>query len=562
MNNFFKRDAEPVLALMCISVFLFFFYLGRNGLWNSDEARYSEGGREMAVSGDFLIPRVDTVPRINKPPLVYWLGAVAYKTFGMNEFAARFFSAMAGLFGVLLAYYFAKEFWGRRASFLAGVILATSGEYFVLARVITTDMELSILITTSIFFWLRGYLNKGKINYILFWIFVALGMLQKGLMAIVIPSITILPFLFFKGELKRIKETLNIIGILLFLVIALPWYILAEIKYPGYLNYFFLGQNIEAFYNGEIHHGHPFYHTFGFLALGMLPWSVFIPYMIYRLVKVGFGNLIKDTGLFFFACWGIISFLFYTVAISKLMTYILPVYPPFAIMLGWLAEKVITEGKKSKAFIISCASFSVILLAAILYVFIAPDVKNQLSEHLSIAQLVCVAGGLCILGIFAFIFAVKERFSLVFGVLASVAFAVIAALPIFSRSYEEESSSKAVIMKVKPLIRDDTRVVCIQNLEIRVPFYLDRKAKTYVFVEDIEKDTRVFYRIGIAESIKGMEEETKKLLLNPEQFNKALQTEDVVGFAQPEEYEKLSLDFKRQVKTICKNKVLVAFTNR
>src|SRR3989304_10534990 len=104
MVKFFESDIKPIIALLAVSVFLFFFCLGRNGLWNSDEGRYAEGAREIAESNNFLIPTVDGIPRINKPPLTYWLSAVAYKVFGVNEFGARFFPALFGLFGVLLVY--------------------------------------------------------------------------------------------------------------------------------------------------------------------------------------------------------------------------------------------------------------------------------------------------------------------------------------------------------------------------------------------------------------------------------------------------------------------------
>ncbi|OHB70920.1 MAG: hypothetical protein A2W23_03775 [Planctomycetes bacterium RBG_16_43_13] len=579
MSRFFSRDLYPVLAIVFLSVYLFFFWLGGNGLWNADEGRYAEGGREMFVSGDFLVPTIDGLPRINKPPLIYWLDAVSYSIFSVNEFAARFFPALFALIGVVMAYYFGKMSWNRRAGFIAGVVLATCGQYIVLARVIVTDMVLASLMALAIFFWFRGYKSprSGGINYILFYIFCGLAVLTKGPLGLIVPFLAIVPYLAVTGELKRIKEMRPIIGVILILVISLPWFLLVERRYPGYLQYFFVEQNFLAFFESGIHHGRPFYYTFGYLFAGMFPWPLFFLYLVFRLFKIGFGNIRKvESGLLFFILWLALAFLFFTVSKSKSSTYLQPVYLPVAVLVGWLFDIVIREaipGETNKGMIVGVVLILILVGVGGVYVSGNPTFYLEL-EHteeilnvIPMVFLILIGIVFAVLVLLMLYFAIRGRNIAVVFLVALMNIITLPVLIYGSEIYEDRWSSKGVILQAMPLIEEKTQVVAIKNLKIDVAFYTGRAVK--VVGDDFDGTfARVENRIGVAKSMGGELERNvediflKHLFMDYDKFSEMLNREPVVGFAETSVFDRMPDIIKSKVKVIAKNYELVAFTNR
>ena len=143
--------AFDVAAIVVLAAAVCMSHLGSFGLWEPDEARYAEIAREMLQSGNLLVPHLNYVAYVEKPPLLYWLTTLSFWIFGVSEFAARLPVALSAMVGILATYFFALRAFGRRHAILAAAILATTPMYALMAQVITTDMTLTALVTIATF---------------------------------------------------------------------------------------------------------------------------------------------------------------------------------------------------------------------------------------------------------------------------------------------------------------------------------------------------------------------------------------------------------------------------
>ena len=187
-------------AVLGLAAGLFFFHLGSYGLWEPDEARYAEIAREMLAGGSYIVPHLNYVQYIEKPPLLYWTCALAMRLFGLNEFAARLVNALSALIGVATVFYFTLRSFDWRRALIAGVVLATSGLYAVMAQVLTTDMLLSAAITVALFAAYLHWREGGRWRW-LFYAGMGCGVLTKGPVAIALPLLILLLFCWWEGEI-------------------------------------------------------------------------------------------------------------------------------------------------------------------------------------------------------------------------------------------------------------------------------------------------------------------------------------------------------------------------
>ena len=169
--------------------------LGLRSMGNPDEGRYTEIPREMAVTGDFVTPRLNGVKYFEKPPLVYWLSALTIRQFGVNEFTARLWGGLFAVFGVLVTYAAARSLYGRGAGIRAAVVLSTTLMYYVLSQIILLDMAVAVTISGALFAFIlamREPRGRRRLGWFLtFYACMALATLSKGLIGIAIPGAVI-----------------------------------------------------------------------------------------------------------------------------------------------------------------------------------------------------------------------------------------------------------------------------------------------------------------------------------------------------------------------------------
>jgi 4-amino-4-deoxy-L-arabinose transferase-like glycosyltransferase len=419
MNNWFYTFQKypkncwifSIFWLITVSFLAFLWHLGSTGLVDETEPLFAEAARQMTVTGDWITPYFNGETRFDKPPLIYWLMAICYHLLGVNEWAARLPSALAAIAIVALSFYTLRYFGfttpnqaqkngqkGDRqlwfSAWLGSAIMAFNPETLIWGRTGVSDMLLSgcMGIALLCFFW--GYIqSETNTNtnlfypnkwYLAFYIFLSLAVLTKGPVGIVLPGIIIVSFLVYVGNFWQVAKEIGLIsGIILFLVITVPWYVLVILKNgENYINSFFGYHNFERFTEVVNGHSAPWYFYFLVVLVGFAPWSVYLPQAFYRLKFWQRKNWSQQPrysqlGLFAFF-WFICIFIFFTIAVTKLPSYVLPLLPAGSILVALLWSKELTNDDDnyplSKGLSFSIFANLIIVLALLIAMLMLPKI--------------------------------------------------------------------------------------------------------------------------------------------------------------------------------------------
>lgn len=325
--------------LLVLALFLSFFAtLGWLPLFDLDEGAFSEATREMLESGNYLTTYLNGNLRFDKPIFIYWLQAFSVKIFGLNEFAVRLPSALAGTLWVVATYFFTKRYSDAKRAFIAAFIMIASLQITIITKAAIADALLNLFIALSMFALYRLYETREK-NYIYFtYLFVALGTLTKGPVAIMIPLVVSFLFFVLRGEWKFwLKSLFTPLGILLFLLVTGPWYILEYLDQgEKFINGFFFKHNLSRFSSAmEGHYGSLAYYI-PVLFIGLLPFTSLYLRLFSRLK-----SLIKDDLQLFLWIWFAFVFLFFSFSGTKLPHYIIYGYTPLFVLAGiWWSKNI------------------------------------------------------------------------------------------------------------------------------------------------------------------------------------------------------------------------------
>jgi 4-amino-4-deoxy-L-arabinose transferase-like glycosyltransferase len=353
---------------------LFFFRLGADPLGGIDESKHASTSKDMVLSGDWVTPRYNGQNFYDKTPLYNWLAAISFLLFGFTEFAARLPAALLGSGCVMITYWLARRMFGPVAAFLSALVLATSAEYIVLARVVVHDISLAFFITLALTLFFVGYKNTKHRKLAFLFGYAALGfaVLAKGPVGVVLPMMIIGLFLISKGQLRFLKEMQIGWGLLIFLAVAAPWYILMGVRNPDYGEYFFLKQNIGSFLSQQSRHPKAFYYYIPVLMGGFFPWSLFLPLALFRALRSK--TALHGDGVIFALIWFGVIFIFFSMASSKLGTYILPLFPAAAVLVGVLWYDLLYASNRvlHKGVFYSFLPFAAILPLALVYLLLFP----------------------------------------------------------------------------------------------------------------------------------------------------------------------------------------------
>ncbi|MBO9999544.1 MAG: glycosyltransferase family 39 protein [Cyanobacteria bacterium SID2] len=347
-------------VLLVAAVLAFVYHLGSTNLIDETEPLFAEAARQMTVTGDWITPYFNGETRFDKPPLVYWLMAIGYLTIGTSEWAARLPSALSAIelmgltFATLWRFVPPASPAGRgwlmpwSAGTLAAVAIAFNPQTIVWGRTGVSDMLLCAGLGSSLlsFFW--GYASEGQTKqrwYGAFFVFAALAVLTKGPIGIVLPALIVAAFLLYAGNWKTVlREMRPLRGILLFLAMTVPWYLLVmQANGEAYIESFFGYHNFDRFTRVVNNHSAPWYFYFGVVSIGFAPWSVYLPASIARLGvwhRREWQQLPRPKQLGGFALvWFAGVFLFFTAAVTKLPSYVLPLIPAAAILVSLLLSE-------------------------------------------------------------------------------------------------------------------------------------------------------------------------------------------------------------------------------
>ncbi len=329
------RDLMILTVLICL---FFTFMLGNRPLSVPDEGRYVEIAREMAATGNYLTPRLNSVKYFEKPVFFYWLEALSINLFGLNEFTLRLWPALFALFGCLAVAVAGARLFGRLTGLLGATVLATSLLYYGLGRAIILDMPVSILLTLALLSFLMGTHEapglKRRLYLWVFYAFAALSVLTKGLIGIFIPGLVIGAWILLLGEWRMLKTLYIPSGLALFLLIAAPWHIMVGRANPEFYQFYFIHEHVQR-YLTKVHGRYkPFWYFMPIVLLGLFPWSAFLVQAIKHNLPSTWRERHEHRDALFLILWAGLVFLFFSSSSSKLAPYILPVFPPLALLVG------------------------------------------------------------------------------------------------------------------------------------------------------------------------------------------------------------------------------------
>jgi 4-amino-4-deoxy-L-arabinose transferase-like glycosyltransferase len=307
---------------------LYFFRLGAIPLLDPDEPVYGQIAREMVTTGNWLTPHLAGKPWFDKPPLFYWASAAAMSLFGPTELAARLPSALAAALLALLVLLLGRRLFGRPAGWAAAVVLATSLQTIILGRAAVTDMLFALTLTATLACFARWYeaTDGSRLWAALCGASLGLAVLCKGPVAIVLVGATALVFLLWERRLGRLLSLDALVALFCCLVVAGPWYAaMLQLHRQEFVGQFIIANNLQRFSKPE-HRAHfsPLYFV-PVLLVGLFPWSVFLPRAV--------GARGSWAGRLFLT-WSGLVFLFFSASSTKLVTYIYPLYPAVALLIG------------------------------------------------------------------------------------------------------------------------------------------------------------------------------------------------------------------------------------
>lgn len=375
-TKFYSKNVAWVLFFLLLVRVMAMCFIPLN---DSTEARYGEISRIMLETGNWITPMQEYgVPFWAKPPLSTWLSSISMSIFGVNEFAARLPSLILSCAIMWMVWRIAKFRSGVNTALNSLLILAGSFFFYLNAGTVMTDSALIFSTTLAIIaFWFAVSEEKKLWGYV-FFAALGIGMLAKGPVAIVLVGMPIFFWVLLNNRWASIWRNLPwVYGIILALLICLPWYLIAEKHTPGFLNYFFIGENINRFLKpgwsgdkyGFAHHV-PYGYIWLYACLGLMPW----PFVMLRLGSKRWREVwssFKDNdGWLSYLLLSVISpLVFFTFARNIIYPYVFPILPFFALLMAELIRRLASDLQANKKMLMLGAG-SGIVFALVTFLFV------------------------------------------------------------------------------------------------------------------------------------------------------------------------------------------------
>jgi 4-amino-4-deoxy-L-arabinose transferase-like glycosyltransferase len=339
----FAASGRWFLVAAALYLVLFFGLTGA-GLVGPDEPRYASIGREMARSGDWVTPRLWGDPWFEKPPLLYWMTASAFRLGLGDDLAPRLPVALLSTLFLLLYHGFLRAEFGWRAALFATAILGTSALWVAFSQVAVTDLPMSATFAAGMLMGMR-WLSSGNRRWLAgAAVLLGLAVTAKGL----VPLVLALPLLWV-GR-KRLGDFLRPLPIAGFLAVALPWYLLCGLQNGSpFWDELFGRHHFARFTSGVLLHPRPFWFFIPVLAAGFHPWT---PLLVPLLRK----SFYSDARRRFLLLWVVFGFLFFSASTGKLPGYILPLFPALAALAGVALD----EARRARWLLAACCLLLVI----------------------------------------------------------------------------------------------------------------------------------------------------------------------------------------------------------
>ena len=486
------------------AIFVLFYQLGGAALFEPDEGRNAEKAREILLLSDWVTPHLNFHPVLDKPIFFYWLIALAYKFFGISEWAARLPSALAALGSVALVYFFARAQWGKAQALWSGLILLTSVEFFLLARIVIFDMPLTFFLTLALCAFYQAShsddVNRRRMLCLLMYGALGAATLIKGLIGVVVPGMVIFCYLLLTKQWLVLRRLYLVPGAFIFLAIVLPWYLEVGARHEGYLRYYFWDEHFGRFASDEFDRTQPWYYFILVGLVGFFPWTLLWP-----LVTSGFRRRACDDKTLFLLLWAGVPLIFFSASKSKLPHYILPIFPALAIL---TASRLIYLFHQSRQRARAGLSLTWLAYGAMVLFFLIGHWQPAILPKALVTGVTGMSRYLWIYGVLVLVLPLLLSFRIISRHLRSqsrryLAQAIILILfLVFTTQLMIAASSarsaRALSDKAQPLITLETQVVFYDTYLAGLGFYLRSEKPIWVITNNKMKRTFLgnYYALG------------------------------------------------------------------
>ena len=384
-------DARPgrrrfIALLLVLFAASWFAGLDYRKLAKTDEGRYAEISREMAVSGDWVTPRLNGLKYFEKPPLQYWAGAAAISAFGAGNWQPRLWTAFTGLVAILMLGYTLARVGGTALGWAGAGVLASSLLWVYLGHINALDMSLAA--TMCLCFCgvvlaeharqFRGgrapedAARSARRWMVFAWAAMALAVLSKGLVGILLPGSALVVTVLLWRDWRLLTRLAWLPGLAVFFAIAAPWFFIVSARNPGFAQFFFIHEHFERFLTpGHRREGAAWYFV-PVLVAGLLPWTGMLADASAAAIARRWRGVKADPLVAFIeaplrfptrfaAVWAVLIFLFFSVSSSKLPSYILPIFPALALLTARAALAL-----PARRWVWHCVGIAALAVAAIL----------------------------------------------------------------------------------------------------------------------------------------------------------------------------------------------------
>jgi 4-amino-4-deoxy-L-arabinose transferase-like glycosyltransferase len=477
--------------------------LAARPLYRPDEARYGEIPREMVASGDWLTPRLNGYKYFEKPPLQYWASALAFAAFGVSDWAARLWTGLTALGGVLLVFFAGRRLFGERAGLYGAAVLASCPLYLLLGQANTLDMGLTFFFTAAVLAFVLGQVEHRR--WMLgFWAACACAVLSKGLIGIVLPAGAVGLYVLVRRDWRLLARLELLRGGALFLLVAAPWFVAVSLANQEFAHFFFVQEHWQRFTTHLHHRSQPAWYFIPVLILGLWPWIL--------AVLVSWPGALRTAGerfspKLFLLVWALVVFVFFSASGSKLPPYILPLVPALALLAG---ESLARQARPA-LFAAQCvlAAVGALALGGAAWKLGEPGDQTfrALAHHyvpwLAAAASVGVAGAIA-----ACVLALRKRDGAAIGMLATAVVAALLVAVVGHRVLSPAYSVKSLAPQVPP----SARVFTVETYDHSMPWSLGRAVTMVGYTDELAQaigwEPRDFIpdRAGFARAWKGERE--------------------------------------------------------
>lgn len=329
-------------ALLLLAVIAWFGTLGYRDLIHPDEGRYAEIARQMLASGDWITPRLNGILYFEKPALQYWATAAAFAVFGISDFAARFWPGLTGAFAVLALWWTTRAVLGPRIALYSAGVLGSCVWWLGNSHFVNLDMGLSASLCLAMLgFWYgqrdQASAADNRLGMRLAWAGMALAVMSKGLIGIVLPAAVLAAYSVLARDFSVWRRMRWLSGTLIFTVIAVPWFVLVSMRNPEFAHFFFIHEHVDRFLKPGHRRTGAWWYFVPHLLAGLIPWTTLLP----GALALGWRRTPgRFQGNRLLLLWAVVIFGFFSVSSSKLPSYILPIFPALAILIGQHVQRL------------------------------------------------------------------------------------------------------------------------------------------------------------------------------------------------------------------------------